>query len=81
MNVGIKKYKEPRQTIKVIDPLSFKDLNMKCPFLYYDFGGFVGAAAPDFCIMAPIALRATFILTLSAISNVTIESANPVILP
>lgn len=33
INVGTKKYKEPRQTIKVMAPLSFKDLNMKGPFL------------------------------------------------
>ena len=46
INVGIKKYKEPRQTIKVIAPLSFKDLNMKCPFLSYGF--VVGAGEPDF---------------------------------
>jgi hypothetical protein len=48
VNVGIRKYKAPRQTIKVIAPLSFKDLNMKCPFLYYGFVEVVGAAEPDF---------------------------------
>jgi hypothetical protein len=31
--VGIKKIKAARQTIAVINILSFKDVNMNCPFL------------------------------------------------
>jgi len=48
INVGIKKYSAPRQTIKVIATLIFKDLNMKCPFLCYGFVEGAGAADPDF---------------------------------
>ena len=48
INVGIKKYRAARQTTNVIAILIFKDLNMKCPFLYYGFVEGVGAADPDF---------------------------------
>jgi hypothetical protein len=77
MKVGTKKYRATKHTIAVIIILIFKDLNMNCPFLIYSFG----VIAPAFWSMAPMELRETLILTLSAISKVITASAKPVILP